>query len=45
MLNRLNHIAIAVPNLDEAVKTYSNAFGVKISEKKKCLIMVLLLFL
>ena len=37
MLNRLNHIAIAVPNLDEAVKTYSNAFGVKISEKKKML--------
>ena len=35
MLNRLNHIAIAVPDLDEAVKTYSSAFGVKISEKKK----------
>ena len=33
MLNRLNHIAIAVPNLDEGIKTYKNTLGVKVSKK------------
>ena len=31
MIGKLNHIAIATPNLDEATKTYANILGVKIS--------------
>jgi methylmalonyl-CoA/ethylmalonyl-CoA epimerase len=31
MIGKLNHIAIATPNLDEATKTYANLLGVKIS--------------
>ncbi len=31
MIGKLNHIAIATPKLDEAVKTYKNILGVKIS--------------
>ena len=31
MIGKLNHIAIATPNLDEATKTYENILGVKIS--------------
>ena len=33
MLNRLNHIAIAVTNLNEAIKIYKDTFGVEISKK------------
>ena len=33
MLNRLNHIAIAVTNLDEGVKIYKDTFGAQISKK------------
>ena len=33
MLNRLNHIAIAVKSLDEGIKIYKDTFGVQISEK------------
>ena len=31
MIGKLNHIAIATPRLDEAVKTYKNMLGVNIS--------------
>ena len=31
MIGKLNHIAIATPNLDEATKTYADILGVKIS--------------
>ena len=31
MIGKLNHIAIATTNLDEATKTYANILGVKIS--------------
>ena len=31
MIGKLNHIAIATPKLDEAVNTYKNMLGVKIS--------------
>ena len=31
MIGKLNHIAIATPKLDEAIKTYENMLGVKIS--------------
>ena len=31
MIGKLNHIAIATPKLDEAIKTYKNVLGVKIS--------------
>ena len=31
MIGKLNHIAIATPKLDEAVETYRNMLGVKIS--------------
>ena len=31
MIGKLNHIAIATPRLDEAVKPYKNMLGVKIS--------------
>ena len=33
MLNRLNHIAIAVANLDEGIKIYKDTLGVKVSKK------------
>ena len=33
MLNRLNHIAIVVPDLSKAVENYKNAFNVNISKK------------
>ena len=33
MLNRLNHIAIAVTNLDEGIKIYKNSFGAQVSKK------------
>ena len=33
MLNRLNHIAIAVTNLEEGIKIYKDTFGVEISKK------------
>ena len=31
MIGKLNHIAIATPKLDEAIKIYKNMLGVKIS--------------
>ena len=31
MIGKLNHIAIATPKLDQAVKTYKNMLGAKIS--------------
>ena len=33
MLNRLNHIAIVVPDLNKAVENYKKAFNVNISKK------------
>ena len=33
MLNRLNHIAIAVKSLDKGIKIYNDTFGVQISKK------------
>ena len=33
MLNRLNHIAIAVTNLDEGIKIYKDTFGAQVSKK------------
>ena len=33
MLNRLNHIAVAVTNLDAGIKIYKDIFGVQISKK------------
>ena len=33
MLNRLNHIAIAVNNLDEGIKIYKDTLGVQVSKK------------
>ena len=35
MLKRLNHIAIAVPNLDTAIKNYKNAFDANVSSKQE----------
>lgn len=35
MLKRLNHIAIAVPNLDIAVDNYKKAFGTEITSKQE----------
>ena len=32
MIGKLNHIAIATPSLDDAIKTYKNMLGVKISD-------------
>lgn len=32
MIGRLNHVAIAVPNLDEAADLYRNALGAKVGE-------------
>ena len=31
MIGKLNHIAIATPNLDKAIRTYKDILGVKIS--------------
>ena len=33
MLNRLNHIAIAVINLDEGIKIYKDTLGAQVSKK------------
>ena len=33
MLNRLNHIAIAVNNLDEGIKIYKDTLGAQVSKK------------
>ena len=33
MLNRLNHIAIAVSNLDEGIKIYKDTLGVQVTKK------------
>jgi methylmalonyl-CoA/ethylmalonyl-CoA epimerase len=33
MLNRLNHIAIAVSNLDEGIKLYKDTLGAQVSKK------------
>jgi len=33
MIGRLNHIAIAVPNIKEAADQYRNIFGAKVSEE------------
>ena len=35
MLKRLNHIAIAVPDLDIAVNNYKNAFDAKVTPKQE----------
>ncbi len=35
MLGKLNHIAIAVPSLNDAIKTYQNILDVKIGEQIK----------
>ncbi len=32
MIGRLNHVAIAVPNLDAAIATYRNALGATVSK-------------
>ena len=32
MLGKLNHIAIAVPNINEAAEQYKNIFGAKVSD-------------
>ena len=32
MLGKLNHIAIAVPNIKEAAEQYKNIFGAKVSD-------------
>jgi len=34
MIGRLNHVAIAVPDLDAAVSTYKNALGASVTEAK-----------
>ena len=34
MIGKLNHIAIATPNLDKAIRTYKDILGVKISAPK-----------
>ena len=33
MIGKLNHIAIAVPNIKEAADQYRNIFGAKVSEE------------
>ena len=33
MLKKLNHVAIAVPSLNEAVKSYSGVFNANVSNK------------
>ncbi len=37
MIGRLNHIAIAVPNLTDAIKTYSQILGAKVTKPQKLL--------
>ena len=32
MIGKLNHIAIAVPNIKEAAEQYKNIFGAKVSD-------------
>jgi len=32
MIGRLNHVAIAVPNLDAGINTYASTLGAKVSE-------------
>ncbi|MEM9331344.1 MAG: methylmalonyl-CoA epimerase [Pseudomonadota bacterium] len=32
MIGRLNHVAIAVPNLEEGIRTYKAVLGAKVSE-------------
>ncbi len=34
MIGRLNHVAIAVPDLEKAVKTYRDILGARVSEPK-----------
>ena len=34
MIGKLNHIAIAVPNIKEAADQYRNIFGAKVSEER-----------
>lgn len=34
MIGNLNHVAIAVPNLDAGIAVYANALGAKISKKQ-----------
>ena len=34
MLGRVNHIALAVPNLDAAIARYENMLGAKVSERQ-----------
>ena len=45
MLNRLNHIAIAVTNLDEGIKIYKDTFGVQLVKNYHYQNMVSLQFL
>ena len=35
MIGKLNHVAIAVPNLDDAMSIYKNMLGADVSEKVK----------
>ncbi len=35
MIGKLNHVAIAVPNLDDAISTYKNMLGVTVSAKEQ----------
>lgn len=35
MIGRLNHVAIAVPDLDKAIKTYAERLGAKVSPKQE----------
>ncbi len=34
MIGRLNHVAIAVPDLEAGIKTYANALGAKVSARQ-----------
>ena len=34
MIGRLNHVAIAVPDLEAGIKTYGEALGAKVSERQ-----------
>ena len=33
MIGKLNHVAIAVPDLDSSIETYNNIFGALVSDK------------
>lgn len=35
MIGRLNHVAIAVPDLDAGVATYANVLGAKVSDRQE----------